>query len=210
MPKCLIHKREMILLNPTTGDKFVCPQAGCKFTRTAKSGAPSNIRGSRPERIEEVPAPKRVVVKKKLTAPDTNPAKRVQPRKPKCPVHTVIDMKFNAVRGVWQCSQDGCKMIARPSNESDTDQITLGKGQLHVRVFIDPKNVESTLPTVVLMSDNNVALDITEYVQRVMQGGYLETHAKELLRGAKMSPSGSPLDLELSFEGFTVFDGTKV
>ena len=97
---------------------------------------------------------RRVVVSTKGAT--TNPA-RV--RTPKCPLHTE-QMVFNSVRTVWECPVTGCSIIAQPKNEPEQGRVTLGKGEIHLRIVCQ----ENKSPAVILISDDNIALDITEMV----------------------------------------------
>lgn len=101
---------------------------------------------------------KKVVVKKGAAQ-----AKKTVNR-PTCPVHKTTDMKFNPIRAVWECAEAGCKLIARPKTDQADGQVILGKGNVELRlVFTDP----GVQPRVVLMSDNNVALDVTDFIDIV-------------------------------------------
>lgn len=81
-------------------------------------------------------------------------------KKPMCPVHLDTVMVFNAVRSVWECQHKGCHIIAQPKNEPEQGKILLGKGEVSLRVVCQ----EGRPPAIVLISDDNVALDITNHV----------------------------------------------
>ncbi len=100
---------------------------------------------------------KKVVVKR-------GAASRNNVSKPTCPVHKSVDMSFNAIRQVWECKEMGCKLIARPKQEQAEGTVVLGKGNIEMRLVYTDPGVE---PRVVLMSDNNVALDVTDFVDMV-------------------------------------------
>lgn len=87
------------------------------------------------------------------------PVKPITAKKPKCPIHSV-EMAFNTIRNVWECKEEGCKQIAMPKRERVEGTVLLGKGKIELRVVF-PGGGESA--RVVLMSDDSVALDITEY-----------------------------------------------
>ena len=81
-------------------------------------------------------------------------------RTPKCPVHPDLKMKFDAIRSVWACTDPTCKIIAQPKNEPEQGRVTLGKGNVQLRLVCGPNGSHS----VVLISDDNIALDITQLV----------------------------------------------
>lgn len=85
-------------------------------------------------------------------------------RKPRCNNRDHDDapeMVFDPEDGVWKCPEPGCKTIARPKSDSPVGQVQLGKGRLDLRVlFVEP----GKKPSVLLVSDNNIALDITDYI----------------------------------------------
>jgi len=81
-------------------------------------------------------------------------------KKPKCPLHTELAMKFDPLRSVWECSEPGCNIIAQPKQDKEQGRVTLGKGEVHLRVFLQ----EGVAPTIALISDDNIALDITSMV----------------------------------------------
>lgn len=72
------------------------------------------------------------------------------------------EMEFFPEDGVWKCPEPGCKTIARPKGDAvPVGQVLLGKGQLDFRVIFDQPGGK---PSILLLADNNVALDITPYV----------------------------------------------
>jgi hypothetical protein len=74
--------------------------------------------------------------------------------------HSPTEMKFNPVRGKWLCVYDGCKMTAVPKRDEDDRSVTLGKGETSLRVIA----TDDGKTTVLLISDDNIALDITKFV----------------------------------------------
>ena len=110
-------------------------------------------------------APKTVT--RKITT--VKPEIKKPPKKPKCPLHHV-EMKFDPLRGAWWCETDGCKQIALPKRERIEGQLLLGKGKIQMRIAYPDKGED---PRLILISDDNVALDITELctdpVQEMME-----------------------------------------
>ncbi|GAA2555138.1 hypothetical protein GCM10010423_65400 [Streptomyces levis] len=85
-----------------------------------------------------------------------------QPRKKYCPVHKEDEMVFRPEQGKWKCSVKGCKIVARPKEESNpVGQVMVGKGKLDLRVVFPEDGGE---PSIIIMADNNVALDVTSLV----------------------------------------------
>lgn len=86
-------------------------------------------------------------------------------RKPRCNSRDHDDapeMEYDPEDGVWKCPEPGCKTIARPKSDSPVGTIQLGKGRLDLRVlFVEP----GKKPSILLVADNNIALDITDYVE---------------------------------------------
>lgn len=98
---------------------------------------------------------RKVVVKRGTAVRDPSKIK-----KPFCPVHTTEEMIFNPIRSVWMCDEIGCNLVAHPKNEPEQGRVTLGKGNVSLRLICGPENTKS----VVLISDDNIALDITQMV----------------------------------------------
>jgi len=84
-----------------------------------------------------------------------------QKRKPHCPVHTDTSMEYDEEGGKWRCPSPGCKLVARPKQDTPVGKLVMGKGQLDLRVVYPDDGGE---PSLVLIADNNVALDITSIV----------------------------------------------
>lgn len=85
-------------------------------------------------------------------------------RKPRCKNRDHDDapeMVYDQEEGVWKCPE-GCGTIARPKSDTPVGTVQLGKGRLDLRVlFVEP----GKKPSILLVADNNLALDITEYVE---------------------------------------------
>lgn len=81
-------------------------------------------------------------------------------KKPKCPLHTDLAMKFDPLRSVWECVEPTCNIIAQPKQEKEQGRVTLGKGEVHLRIILQ----EDVKPSIALISDDNIALDITNMV----------------------------------------------
>jgi len=84
-----------------------------------------------------------------------------QIKKPFCPIHTSTEMAFNSVRQVWECQVDNCNLIARPKAEITEGQLLLGKGRASLRLVF---NRPGEVPQLLLLSDDNLAINITELV----------------------------------------------
>jgi hypothetical protein len=79
-------------------------------------------------------------------------------KKPPCSKHEV-EMKFNPVRQLWECSIPGCTMVSRPKRAEDDRSVQIGKGSVTARLIGSDEEV-----VVLLVSDDNIALDITKFV----------------------------------------------
>jgi hypothetical protein len=86
-------------------------------------------------------------------------------KKPKCPIHHQ-EMKFEAVRGAWECLTEGCKQIALPKRERIEGTLLLGKGKISLRIVYPDKNEP---PRLVFISDDNIALDVTDLLSVPLQ-----------------------------------------
>lgn len=108
---------------------------------------------------EEEPTP----VKKKPIRPGP-PAAKKEPKPVSCPTHKV-PLKYVPERGVWKCfetDENGpCRLIHRPSVETGTGQMILGKGKLDIRIAIPEAG---GAPVFFLVADNGVALDVTDLI----------------------------------------------
>jgi hypothetical protein len=85
-------------------------------------------------------------------------------RKPRCNNRDHDDapeMEYDTEDGVWKCPEPGCKTIARPKSDSPIGKVQLGKGRLDFRVLFQEPGKK---PSIILIADNNIALDVTEYV----------------------------------------------
>jgi hypothetical protein len=74
----------------------------------------------------------------------------------KCMVHDV-EMEYNPIRGLWNCTVDGCRVVARPKRDADDRSVTVG---VQARLIAHKGEV-----TLLLISDDNIALDITRFVE---------------------------------------------
>lgn len=79
-------------------------------------------------------------------------------RAPDCMKHGT-PMVFDMVAQKWRCTEDGCRVVARPARDEDDKTVILGKGGLQLRLVAQDGGL-----SVVLISDDNIALDITKMV----------------------------------------------
>jgi hypothetical protein len=79
-------------------------------------------------------------------------------RPPQCPIHN-DNMYFDAVGQKWRCNTQGCRQVARPARDEDDKTVILGKGSLQLRLV-----AQNGDRSVVLISDDNVCLDVTKLV----------------------------------------------
>jgi hypothetical protein len=86
-----------------------------------------------------------------------------QKRKPHCPVHTETSMEYDPEKGKWKCPEPGCKIVAKPKDDSPVGKLIMARGQLDLRVVYPEDGGE---PSIILISDNNVAMDITSLIDR--------------------------------------------
>lgn len=93
----------------------------------------------------------KVKIKKRPINPD-----RV--KKPNCVKHDK-PMEFDAVSQKWRCKVDGCNMVARPKDDENDRSVTIGKGGIQMRLIFHEGKA-----TVLLISDNNIALDVTRWI----------------------------------------------
>lgn len=70
--------------------------------------------------------------------------------KPTCPDHA-SEMRYDPVRGVWACTETGCRMFAWPKETDDRKQPIVGTGKL---TLIRDKG------KVYIRADNNVLIDL--------------------------------------------------
>lgn len=91
------------------------------------------------------------------------PKRNIDPKKvkkPMCPIHTATQMEYDQVRGKWRCQVSGCNQVATPKAAPEDNAVTFGKGQVQLRLmYTDDGNAH-----VILIADNNVALEITDMV----------------------------------------------
>lgn len=97
---------------------------------------------------------KRVV--KRAPLPPAFDASKV--RAPLCVKHET-PMTFDMMEEKWRCTTDGCKVVSRPKRDEDDRNVIMGKGGLQLRLVCQDGE-----RNVVLISDDNIALDITKMV----------------------------------------------
>jgi hypothetical protein len=85
-------------------------------------------------------------------------------RSPQCPLHQV-PMSYNAENIRWECKVKTCKQISFPEVGAKRGQPIIGKGGLEVtRIHLgDGHHV------FLRASDNNVMLDVTDFLEAVEQ-----------------------------------------
>lgn len=89
------------------------------------------------------------------------PIKGFDPSKvktPECKEHRT-PMTFDYTEQKWHCTYEGCGMVARPKRDADDKNVILGKGNIQMRLI-----AQDGKRNVVLISDDNIALDITKFV----------------------------------------------
>lgn len=110
---------------------------------------------------ETVATAKRTV--KVVKASDRQSVVKKTAKKPYCKVHTNSQMKFNAIRNLWECPEVDCNFVGRPKGDDSSGNVIIGKGAVELRLVYTG---EADSPRVILQSDNNVVLDITDHVDR--------------------------------------------
>lgn len=89
------------------------------------------------------------------------PQRHIDPKrikKPFCPIHKETQMEYDQVRGKWVCKVDSCNQVATPKAAPEDNAVTFGKGKVQMRLmYTDDGN-----PHVILIADNNVALEVTD------------------------------------------------
>jgi hypothetical protein len=139
-------------------EKPIIPPKQLEETEIGDDGIQRREKVFSKEQIEEV---KMATKKRKVRVP-TQKNPRINPKRvkrPHCPVHTMTEMKFNEIRMVWECTEPNCSLIARPKQDSDDKALVLGTGNIQLRMVAHDGQVD-----LVLLSDDNVALNITPYV----------------------------------------------
>lgn len=117
----------------------------------------TEIHGAHPEMILEgiemanTKEKRKVKVVKKAIDPSTV-------KKPNCKVHNA-SMEFDPVTQKWRCQVEGCNLVARPKGDDTDREVRVGKGNIQCRLISNEGEL-----TVVLISDDNVTLDITRFV----------------------------------------------
>lgn len=82
---------------------------------------------------------------------------------PECPMHKA-KMVFDADENIWNCPEDGCEIIFRPKQEErPLGSVVVGKGATSMKV-IRTSGGNGALTKILLVSDDNVAIDISNYV----------------------------------------------
>jgi hypothetical protein len=101
--------------------------------------------------------------KRKVTVvkPKINP-NRV--KKPQCAKHET-EMEYSPVDNKWHCTTDGCGMVARPKRDAEDKTLLLGKGGTSLRI-VALTNEHKGQVALVLLSDDNIALDVSEYMPK--------------------------------------------
>lgn len=79
-------------------------------------------------------------------------------KKPLCNIHQT-PMEYDPVGVKWKCITVGCTQVARPKRDEDDRSVTVGKGGLQLRLIAQGDDL-----SVILISDDNIALDITKFV----------------------------------------------
>jgi hypothetical protein len=109
---------------------------------------------------------RRTVTRKRRTV--TSAPSLVDPNKVKKPQcngggsggpHRPRSMEFDPVKQKWICKQPGCKMTAKPVKDEDDRSVQVGRGSTSLRIVAAEEGV-----TVLLVSDDNLALNITPLV----------------------------------------------
>lgn len=107
-----------------------------------------------------------------------SPINTAKVRKPHCPIDK-IEMQFDAAAQKFFCPEPTCHQVARPKRDSDDKQVILGRGELQVRFIIQP----SARPRVILISDDNVALDLTDQIPPVVVGKLAKEFTEKYIQG---------------------------
>ncbi len=110
-------------------------------------------------------------------------------KKPVCPMHKQ-EMVFDPSEGLWNCPTNGCKIFFRPAMEHDTSQTLIGKGKLTVKHIRPATHLSGVAGKLFLVSDDNIALDISQYVTLFEYG---QTGAVGILASAKVVLEGLPV-----------------
>lgn len=149
------------------------------WARYEREGKNSNVEETPRPKVNSNRVPNRVVRRRSSQQPhpvDTEVSEpraktvvgarsKTPPRKPKCNSRDHeerVEMVYDPEEGLWKCPEPGCKMIARPKTDVPIGGVTLGKGRLDIRVLFTDAGKK---PSILLVSDDNVALDVTEFVE---------------------------------------------
>ncbi len=79
-------------------------------------------------------------------------------KKPLCAVHKK-EMRFDPGDQKWRCMENNCNLVARPKRDAEDKSVLIGKGSVSLRVVHDGVSTRA-----LLISDDNIALDVTAYV----------------------------------------------
>jgi hypothetical protein len=107
---------------------------------------------------DEVTSVVAATVKKKIVKKAPLPVNPHKVKAPKCAVHET-EMEWNPVEQKFRCPETGCGQTKRPKRNGDDVSVIVGKGSVSLRFVATREGV-----TILLISDDNVALDITRYV----------------------------------------------
>jgi hypothetical protein len=91
------------------------------------------------------------------------------PSKPKCPKHERT-MDFHTEENLWRCNLPDCGIIFRPKVEHLPGHVLLGKGEITMKIVVSkggPLGVQRDPQQIVLVSDDNVALDVTSIIREI-------------------------------------------
>lgn len=165
--------------------------------RLAKSIFDATVRNQAEDLRKVAKSAKRTVTRKKRVAtspPHINPNKV---KKMHCPVHTSTEMEFSPVKQKWKCPRPDCKMSARPVKDEDDRSVQIGKGDTSLRIVVDQSDI-----TVLLLSDDNLALNITPFIdvnEFIIANGLVELaeQAKKNDRDEFVDTTERPLLLNL-------------
>lgn len=122
-----------------------------KVEKTEIHGAHSEMILEGIEMASTAEKKRKVKVVKKAIDPSTV-------KKPNCKVHNT-SMEFDPVTQKWRCQVEGCNLVARPKGDDTDREVRVGKGNIQCRLISNEGEL-----TVVLISDDNVTLDITRFV----------------------------------------------
>lgn len=122
-----------------------------------------------------------VARKIKISKPAPRAIDPAKVKKPHCPIHTSTQMEYDSITGKWRCTTDGCSQVATPKAAPEDNAITFGKGNIQTRLMY----TDSGEAHVVLLADNNVALDVTDMfdVEQIEETFDVDENAKTVSNG---------------------------